>query len=463
MTVSSYRINVLLALSMILAGSSFAQSDDPVEAWVSLFCGPGGGSDSAYDIAVDQAGNVYVAGESQSDSTSSRIGNYDIVTIKYNSSGAEQWVARFDSTASSNDRVSAIALDESGNAYVTGFSTGVDTGSECITISYNSSGEIRWLTRYDRSGNGGNQGTDIVVDRAGNVFVSALADHGFTTIMYDSTGIEQWVASLKNSGSPAAIALDAAGNVLVTGYTGQGILNFDMATVKYSQTGEELWVASYIGPAHDMDLAEAIDSDAQGNVYVTGRSMGRDAEMDIVTIRYNGSTGAEEWIERFDRNGNDGGNALVVDDSAGIVYVTGYSGGISDYTTIAYSLAGEQKWVAFYHYLESVSDRANAVSLDEYGNIYVTGISAGFGNSFCGDYATIMYNPSGVQQWAARYSSPGSFDDQANAIAVDGAGSVYITGYVNDLRYDNIATIKYEQSMAEDEAERDPQPELIIE
>lgn len=463
MTVSSYRINVLLALSMILAGSSFAQGADPVEAWVSLFCGPGGGNDSARDIAVDQDGNVYVAGDSQSDSTSTCIGGYDIVTIKYDSSGVEQWVARFDGPASSNDRVSAIALDEVGNAYVTGFSTGVDTGSDCITISYNSSGEIRWLARYNSPGSGGDQGIDIAVDRAGNVFVTGITDHGFTTIMYDSTGIEQWVTSLKNSGCPAAIALDAAGNVLVTGFMGQGLMNFDMTTVKYSQTGEELWVASYIGPAHDRDLAEAIDSDAQGNVYVTGRSMGRDTEMDIITIRYNGSTGDEEWIERFDRNGNDGGNALVVDDRAGNVYVTGYSGRVPDYTTIAYSLTGEQKWVAFYQYLERVDDYAWDVSLDESGNIYVTGSSAGANYSFCGDYATIMYNPSGVQQWAARYSSPGNRSDMAKAIAVDGAGSVYVTGFLSDSGYDNIATIKYDKSMTYDRAEQDSQPELFVE
>lgn len=451
MTVSSSRINVILALSIILAGSSFALGDDPVEAWVSMFCGPGGGSDLAYDIAVDEAGNVYVAGDSQSDSASS--GGWDIVTIKYDSSGAEQWVARFDGPASNNDRVSAIALDGVGNAYVTGFCTGVSTGSDCITISYNSSGEVRWLAQYDSPGGGGDQGTDIAVDRAGNVFVCALADHGFTTIMYDSSGIEQWVANLNNAGSPAAIALDASGNVLVTGFMGQGVFNFDIATVKYSHTGEELWVASYIGPAHDEDLAEAIDSDAEGNVYVTGRSMGRNTEMDIITIRYNCSTGAEEWVERFDRNGNDGGNALVVDDRAGIVYVTGYSGPVPDYTTIAYSLAGEQKWVAFYHYLESVSDCAYAVSLDESGNIYVTGSSAGAGYSFCDDYATIMYNPSGAQQWAARYSSPGNRNDMAKAIAVDGAGSIYVTGFISDSGYDNIATIKYEQSTTENTAE----------
>lgn len=459
MTVPSSRINVFLALLIFLTGSSFAQVSDPVEAWVSLFCGPGGRSDIGCDIAVDEVGNVYVAGDSWSDSTT--IGGYDIVTIKYDPTGTEQWVARFDSPASGSDRVSAIALDGAGNVYLTGFSTGYGTGSDCITISYDSSGKVRWLARFDCTELGGEQGIDIAVDLAGNVFVTALADHGYATIMYDSTGIEQWVANLNIAGSPAAIALDASGNVLVTGHMGHGVFNFDIATVKYSQAGKELWVASYTGPAHDEDLAEAIDSDAQGNVYVTGRSVGRDTEMDIITIRYNCSTGDEEWVERFDRNGDEGGNALVVDERAGIVYVTGYSGSIADYTTIAYSLAGEQIWVAFYNYLERMDDRARAVSLDESGNIYVTGSSAGAFGDYCGDYATIMYNPSGVQLWAARYSSPGSGGDQAKAIVIDRAGCVYITGYVNDLRYDNIATIKYEQSTTEDTPEQDSQSGLL--
>jgi hypothetical protein len=454
MTVPSSRINVFLALSIFLAGSSFAQGDNPVEAWVSLFCSPGGGSDIGLDIAVDDAGNVYVAGDSQTDTISACIWGYDIVTIKYNPAGEEQWVARFDSPASGNDRVSAIALDGVGNAYVTGFSSGFGNDYDFLTISYDSSGEERWQARYDNG-----QGIDIAVDRTGNVFVTGIGDHGITTIMYDSTGIEQWVSTLikpgATSGSSAAIALDAAGNVLVTGRMNYGYTDSDMTTVKYTQTGEELWVASYIGPAHGDDLAEAIDTDAQGNVYITGRSMGRDTETDIITIRYNCSTGEEEWVERFDGNGNDGGNALAVDDGARIVYVTGYSGPIPEYTTIAYTLAGEQKWVAYYSYLERVSDNARAITLDESGNIYVTGSSAGANYSFCDDYATVMYDPSGVQQWAVRYSSPGIQDDMAKAIALDEAGSVYITGYVNDLRYHNIATIKYEQHMTEDEAEQD--------
>lgn len=450
MTVLSSRINMFLALSIFLAGSSFAQGVDPAEAWVSLFCGSGGGSDIGWDIAVDEAANVYVAGDSQTDTTSTPIGGYDIVTIKYDSFGVEQWIARFDSPASGNDRVSAITLDGVGNAYVTGFSTGFGAGSDWITISYDSSGEQRWLARYNNG-----QGIDIAVDLTGNVFVTGISDQGFTTMMYDSTGIEQWVANLNNYGSPAAITLDAAGNVLVTGYMGHGVYNFDMVTVKYSRAGEQLWVASYAGPAHDEDLAEGIDTDAQGNVYVTGRSMGRDTGMDIITIRYNCTTGEEEWVERFDGDGNDGGNALVVDGRAGVVYVTGYSGPISDYTTIAYSLAGEQKWVAFYHYLERVSDYAHAVSLDESGNIYVTGSSAGANGDYCGDYATIKYNPSGVEQWTARYSSPGSSNDMAKAIAVDRAGSVYITGFLSDFRYNNIATIKYQERMTEDETEQD--------
>lgn len=88
MAISLSRINLFLALSMILVVSSFAQGDDPVEAWVSLFCGPGGGYDSIYDMAVDKAGIVYVTGYVND------LRYDNIATIKYEPSltedGAEQ-------------------------------------------------------------------------------------------------------------------------------------------------------------------------------------------------------------------------------------------------------------------------------------------------------------------------------------------------------------------------------------
>ena len=65
----------------------------------------------AVAIAVDNLGNIYVTGD-----------DYDYVTIKYDSSGQEQWLARYDGPGNTEDHVAALALDLSGNVYVTGAS-----------------------------------------------------------------------------------------------------------------------------------------------------------------------------------------------------------------------------------------------------------------------------------------------------------------------------------------------------
>jgi hypothetical protein len=84
---------------------------------VQRYDGVGHGSDLAFAIAVDGAGNVYVTGGSQVDANNLS----DIRTLKYNSAGVLQWSARYAGAPYDNDEAHAIALDGSGNVYVTGY------------------------------------------------------------------------------------------------------------------------------------------------------------------------------------------------------------------------------------------------------------------------------------------------------------------------------------------------------
>jgi alpha-tubulin suppressor-like RCC1 family protein len=129
-------------------------------------------------------------------------------------------------------------------------------------------------------------------------------------------------------------------------------------------------------------------------------------------------------------------------DDAGNVYVTGYSyygsSTGTDYTTVKYDSDGSQIWVARYSGLASGVDEANAIAVDGLGNVYVTGYSYGSG------YATIKYDRDGNQLWVARYSGPEAYWAEARAIAVDGSGNIYVTGYVADGAQKDIATVKYD-------------------
>ena len=198
--------------------------------------------------------------------------------------------------------------------------------------------------------------------------------------------------------------------------------NADYATIKYDPHGNQLWVARYNGPRNGSDYANAVAIDSFGNIYVTGSSIGPGTYTDYATIKY-GPNGNQLWVARYKGtdDGFDCANAIAVDDS-GNVYVTGYRTGLDThrrYTKIKYDRDGRELWVAKYSEIDYGSDYTNTVAVDNFGNMYVTGSSAGSGISQ--GYCTIKYDPNGKQLWTAKHD--GTYDgfDYANAIAVDKA------------------------------------------
>ncbi|MFC7671168.1 hypothetical protein ACFQT0_30060 [Hymenobacter humi] len=146
-------------------------------------------------------------------------------------------------------------------------------------------------------------------------------------------------------GWPNALALDAAGNVYVTGTAASGapwdydVISADYETFKYSANGERLWQARYNGPANLFDVAQALAVDASGNVYVTGVSDSGNGTTDYATVQYS-PTGQQLWVVRYDGPANQADRAMALAvDAAGNVYVTGASvgsSGTSDFATIKY-------------------------------------------------------------------------------------------------------------------------------
>ena len=142
-------------------------------------------------------------------------------------------------------------------------------------------------------------------------------------------------------------------------------------------------------------------------------------------------------------------------DTSGNVYVTGGGGcgtQSSGYVTIKYNSAGQEQWVAQYCGAFG-SGYAKAIAVDNSANVYVTGRRRGFGGGY--DYATVKYNAAGQQQWVVHYDGPAagthSSDDPA-ALAVDGLGNVYVTGYSVGLGTGlDYATIKYVQTPPNDD------------
>lgn len=388
-------------------------------AWTAMYNSGGGTNDYAVDVAVDASGNVYVTGYSFSAS-------YDIVTLKYNAGGtlSSTWpdvgfgvgVRRWSGPAGADDRPVAIGLDPAGNVFVSGRSVSAGGNSDVIVL------------KYDPGGNPS----------------AAWPNQG------DGVGVRRW------SVTPGST--DDATRAMVVGINGRAYLSAlgagDYETLVYEPNGTLAWVRRYNGPASGVDTPADIALDGSGNVYVTGASPGVGTGSDYATIAYN-SAGNTIWsggsfhngAARYNgpANGSDGGRALVVTSSA--LYVTGGSDGVgtgADYATLRYTLAGATTWpnaggifhngAARYNGPTNGSDNAAAIATDGVG-VVVTGSSWGTGQ----EIATVRYTATGATPWpaagagfhngAARYTSPGMPQTAWSVgVAVDTVGDVYVTG-----------------------------------
>jgi|GEM_PF-1800741 len=388
-----------------------------------------GGAGLSPLLAASDSGNVYVAGSSSND---------DYLLVKYDASGNQQWVRTYNGGGS--DVPTAIALDASENVYVTGSSSS-GAGWDYATVKYDSDGNQKWVERYHGPGQGHDSALALAVDPSGeDVYVtgrsysSTTAD--YATIAYDADGNQRWEARYDNGDfdSADAIAIDGEGDVYVTGFS----IGSDgtYATIKYDSAGNQLWAMRHSGWGSG---AIALSLDGSGYVYVTG--------VDFMTIKYS-PNGDEVWTAtRTDAfTGSDNAYAATVD-SSGNAYVAGGTVGVgtdTDFTTLKFNTDGSEAWVASYNDIWNGQDYARAIAMDSAGNVYVTGYSQGFSNVATGgaDYATIKYDANGNEVWVARYDDPAGHHDFATALGVIASGDVYVTGFSDN----DYATVKYSQT-----------------
>ena len=344
--------------------SSGSVSAQVQQVWVARYDGSAHLDDKAKAIAVDDAGNVYVTGSSctQDDDSGNCIAS-EYVTIKYGSRGNQLWAATYSGPGNGTDEPMAIAVDGTGNVYVTGASWGDGTLSDYATIKYDANGNQLWPARYDGPGSGNDRATALVLDGDGNVYVTGESqgnngDLDYATIMYDTNGNQRCLARYdgpaNGDDSAVAVALDANGYVCITGTSavGTGISSpSEYATVQYDPNGNQLWVARYSSDPGNVDnIPAGIALDPNGYVYMTGKS--KNILSDYATVKYDSSDGSQVWAVLFHRpdHREDGGTAIAADD-AGNAYVTGHSIGIgtnNDYLTIKYLPDATPRWTAVY-------------------------------------------------------------------------------------------------------------------
>jgi uncharacterized delta-60 repeat protein len=441
---------LILTLLFAFTHSAFAQV---TQQWTAKYSGTGNSVDLPTAMTMDASGNIYVTGQTILTGNTQAFG-----TVKYNSAGAQEWLATYAGTDANNEMAKSIAVDASGNVYVTGFSATTGAALDIATVKYNSAGVQQWAVRFNGTANGFDEPAKIAVDASGNVYVfghSAMtgSSSDLVTIKYNSAGVEQWMTKYNGTTNQdevsTAMAIDGSGNVYVLGKTRVDLFSCAFVTVKYNTSGAQQWVKTYAGPGNSEDTPAALVLDASGNVYVTGTSYGAGPQMDYTTIKYN-TAGDQQWVARYNGTENlgDQATALAID-AAGNVYVTGFSESattMNDIVTIKYNSAGAQQWLQRYNGADNLSDNGNAIAVDASGNVYITGYTVS--NASSSDYLTIRYNSAGVQQWLQKYNGAENMSDAANNILIDNTNNVYITGSSSSAAtQDDIVTIKYAQSV----------------
>ncbi len=446
----------------------------PKEQYAIKYSGAGGSYANA--LTVDNSGNVYIAGYT---GYSLGTGFRDYTVMKYGNTGNNLWTSIYNSPEVGVNVARALAVDPSGNVYVTGQSQGVSTGNDYTTIKYDSKGNQLWVARYNGPDNGDDDATSLAIDNTG-VYVTGNSQgtnsgKDFLTLKYDLDGNKLWEArynSPENGDDFAqALAIDNSGNVCITG-TGDGIQGAAAGssylpavtnpsgdkgyytTIKYDRNGQQLWASQYKGTGYLDDIPHAIKVDSSGNVYVTGESMNSDTGYDYATIKYD-ADGKQQWAIRYqgDTKGADGAFAMTLDNSGNIL-VTGYSSssvngtGVLEYATVKYDNAGDLIWVARYSGPRGDNIPCSVLT-DSDESVYVTGVSGfiKYDNTAYENYATVKYDKNGNQLWSIRYSDGNESNNIAQALALDASGNVYVTGvnYPKGADYAAITTIKYVQ------------------
>ena len=395
---------------------------DPTLAWNTFLGGNGG--DFGMNLTLDESGNIFVTGYSDSAWGSPMhayaFGGSDAYVAKLDSSGNLIWNTFL---GGSGDDVGLDVIVSAGNVYVTGYS---NTAWDCTPISctvraytsgdydtfvakLNSSGDLKWNSFL--GGGGADFGHGITVDGSGNIYVSG--------------------ASGATWGSP------------LQAYSGGG---YDGFAAKLDASGSLTWNTFQGGSGDDQSLDIAVDGNR--NVYVTGYSNATwGSPLRIYANNYDGfaakldDSGALVWNTFLGGGLEDHGHSISVDGTGG-VYVAGYSNGTwgnpvraytsgNDVFAVKLTSLGQLVWNSFLG--GSGADSGSAITLDGNANVYVTGYSTdGWGSPLQAytsgfDAFVTRLDSSGVVNWNTFLGGGGG--DFGNGIALDGSNNLYITGY----------------------------------
>ncbi|MBU0763290.1 MAG: T9SS type A sorting domain-containing protein [Bacteroidetes bacterium] len=400
--------------------------------WVNSYNGP----DSLYSTgtAIDLNGNIYVAGTTRGEQTGD-----DYAIVKYDPEGRMLWSATYNGYGSYDDRLTAIVVSDNGDCFITGYGRNSSGNNDFVTLKYSSGGILQWASRFDMPSATPcqNYAQGLALDAGGNVFVtgySYCSSGGFdiVTVAYNPEGHLIWNEIFDGGAYDFAvrIAIDDAEGIYVAGTSNDNYL-----LLKYSATGTLLWNRTY--NYGDKESLQDMKLDGQGNIFITGLS--RNVYTEYATVKYS-SGGLVQWINRYGTgSGNASPSALSVDKEGNIV-VTGSAD--NDFLTIKYSNSGQQLWTAVWNGESGNTDMTYGLTTNDDNEIFVTGYS-NFPLSKSGYIATVKYSADGVLQWSDLYARIHNGQNRGYDLISGPNNNLYVTGFGHNGNNFEMITIKY--------------------
>lgn len=441
---------------------------DPDRTWGTYYGAEG--DDEGFSCAVDSEGNVYMAGTSQSATAIATAGHqnthgggsWDAFLVKFNADGVRQWGSYYGGSAW--EAAYSCAVDGAGNVYLAGStesttsisgenghqSTHGGGGTDAFLVKFDANGTRLWGTYY--GGWSADEGRGCAVDESGNVYLTGsttsptgIAEDGHQDIIglghdgflvkFNTLGIRQWGTYYGGTGldQGASCAVDGSGNVYLAGYTtthtGNAIAQSghqvmfgnssnpfsgtgDAFLAKFNASGVRQWGTYYGGTGQDRGTSCAVD--LNGNVYLAGSS--------------NTPTSAAIAVGGHQNN---------------------YGGG-NDFGTDAFlakfNTNGVRQWGTYYG---AAGVESGSCAVDGAGNVYLAGVTESTGgiaesgqqNEYGGgprDAFLVKFDADGARLWGTYYGGEG--DDYGHGCAVNSNDNVYLAGQTSTPTSTSIAT-----------------------
>ncbi|MBZ0204317.1 MAG: T9SS type A sorting domain-containing protein [Ignavibacteria bacterium] len=453
---------ILLYFFVILVSVQHAYSQAGVK-WIKQFVS-GTNEYSVSDVTTDNSGSVYITGSMTIDAY-----NTDVFTAKYDSLGNMIWSKTYNHSANGQDGGVKILADNNGNVFVACYLVSTARQQDWGLIKYNATGAEEWVTVSSSNVNyplssSGDSVFDAEFDNQGNIVIggefateNAVAGYpNFAVVKYNPvSGAEIWRNSDSVDGAYdgiRSIAIDNAGNIYGCGHEMHGSVNGEQMVIrKYSPSGIVAWTKLY-NPSGDIgsathDFGIDVEVDAAGNIYglgvCAGGGIGNERNVYVIKLSPSGST---LWDYTYGQiglveNAVDGWAA-----SNGNYYFTlntVISASDSKINTVKLNAGGTLAWNNELNETPMMEYPTEIVGENNPENVAVSGVAVKLPSANWRSLLLLRYDSPGALQWRKKMNfSDGFAGATLSGVAIGSNHNVYSAGQEGALQYVNAYTLR---------------------